>query len=168
MKRSPIQLLRLTLIKIAIEPVENGDLELTSTPFDFDKVPFQTSKSIGKFPAYWEGNKPPLEGLENSTYHVALGVRTPPDKSDIGPYKFEIVYAGVIAVLKHSPESKISERDMALQYGLTLLWGAVREQLSTLTHKMPHGAAMLPTMSFMDEKDAVTQESVRGNSLLEE
>jgi pyrroline-5-carboxylate reductase len=45
-----------------------------------------------------------------------------------------------------------SNDDIALQYGLTLLYGLIREQISNLTHRMMWGQAMLPTMSFLDEK----------------
>jgi hypothetical protein len=71
---------------------------------------------------------------------------------DVGPYKFEIVYSAVITVLPERAKGTISEDDLALQYGLTLLYGVIREQISTLTYKMSWGQVMLPTMTFLDEK----------------
>ena len=86
------------------------------------------------------------------TYYVQLGLRTPSDSSEVGPYRFEIVLSGVVAVLPGRKELKVSDDDMALQYGLTLLYGVIREQLSTLTYKMMWGQVMLPTMNFMSDK----------------
>ncbi len=153
MKRSPIQLVQSTLLKLEIEPIQSDRVEQRqyANPFEYDKVVLETARNLVKFAEYWEG-EPPYPGLEESTYLVQLGLRTPTDGSDVGPYKFEVVYSGVIAVLPSREMKNTNNDDIALQFGLTLLYGLIREQIINLTHKMMWGQATLPIMSFLDEK----------------
>lgn len=147
-----MQLLQSSLLKIFIEPCKfEGDSPSTG-PFDYDKVKFETARACGKFSEYWSGRLIPVDGLEKKTYFVQLGVRTPPEEENVGPYKFEIVCSGVVAVMPEREINSLSDDDLVLQYGLTLLYGIIREQLSTLTYKMTAGQALLPTMTFLEEK----------------
>lgn len=159
MKRSPIQLVQSNLLKIAIEPVQEDRFKnrRPSNPFEYEKVVLETAREFVKFPEYWEGS-PPIEGLEDKTYLVQLGLRTPIDGAYVGPYKFEAVYSGVISILPNRKQGSISDDDLALQFGLTLLYGLIREQIGNLTYKMMWGQALLPTMSFLDEKHEAPEE----------
>jgi len=154
MKKSKIQLLQTSLLKLSIEPVPDLKYEnrRPSNPFEYDKIVLETSKDCTKLSEYWSGIAPPIESIRETTYQVQLGLRTPTDMEDVGPYRFEIVYSAVIVVLPDRSVGKLTDDDMALQYGLTLLYGVIREQISTLTYKMSWGQVMLPTMTFMDEK----------------
>ncbi len=171
MKRSPIQLVQSTLLKLEIEPLQGDRFERGqySNPFEYDKITLETARNCEKFPEYWEG-EPPYPGLEESTYVVQLGLRTPTDGSDVGPYRFEVVYAGVIAVLPSREVKNTTNDDIALQFGLTLLYGLIREQISNLTHRMMWGQAMLPTMNFLDEKherpESIQDEVLSSQALL--
>lgn len=158
MKKSPLQLLQTTLLKLSIEPVVDGRFtdRRPSNPYEYDHVVLETSKNCSKFQRYWDSIPVPVEGIQEKTYYVQLGIRTPLGTDNVGPYKFEIVYGGVIAVLPDRRMNEISDDDLALQYGLTLLYGVVREQLGALTYRMSWGQAMLPTMTFMDEKSLAT------------
>lgn len=158
MKRSQIQLLQTSLLKLAIEPIPNSKFNgrRPSNPFEYEKIVLETSKSCKRYPQHWNDIQQPVEGLAEKTYFVQLGLRTPPDTEDVGPYKFEVVYAAVIAILPQRVNGELSDDDLALQYGLTLLYGVIREHVSTLTYKMNWGQAMLPTMTFMDEKTPST------------
>lgn len=40
--------------------------------------------------------------------------------------------------------------DLAVVNGTSLLWSAIREQVSTLTARMPAGMVTLPTVNFQD------------------
>jgi len=154
MKKSNIQLLQTSLLKLSIEPVPDLKYEnrRPSNPFEYDKVILETSKECTKLREYWSGIAPPVESIRETTYHVQLGLRTPADSDEVGPYSFEIVCSAVIVVLPDRKVGKLTDDDVALQYGLTLLYGIIREQISTLTYKMPWGQVMLPTMTFLDEK----------------
>lgn len=153
MKRSQIQLLQSSLLKLAIEPVQDERFQgrTPSNPFEYEKVVLETARGCSRFPEYWEETAPPLEGLEEKTYLVQLGLRTPNDTQDVGPYRFEVVYSGVIALMPNRKAGTTSDDDLAVQFGLTLLYGVIREQLSALTYKMTWGQVLLPTMNFLDE-----------------
>lgn len=157
MKKSPLQLLQTTLLKLSIEPVVNKKFQnrRPSNPYEYDEIVLETSKSCTKFPRYWADTPVPVEGLLERTYYVQLGLRTPLETDNVGPYRFEIVYGGVIAVAPDRAHKDLSDEDIALQYGLTLLYGVIREQLGALTYRMSWGQAMLPTMNFMDERTLV-------------
>ncbi len=154
MRKSKIQLLQTSLLKLSIEPVADLKYEnrRPSNPFEYEKITLETSKACSKLREYWSALPPPVESIRETTYHVQLGLRTPADIDDVGPYRFEIVYSAVITVLPDRAKGSLSDDDMALQYGLTLLYGVIREQISTLTYKMSWGQVMLPTMTFLDEK----------------
>lgn len=153
MKRSPIQLIQTTLLKLAVEPVQDDRFggRKPATPFEYDKVVLETARSCRRFPEYWNGRELPIEGIADKTYLVYLGLRTPTDGEETGPYKFEVVCSGVIAVMPTRTPGKVSDDDLALQFGLTLLYGVIREQLTNLTHRMTWGDIQLPTMNFLDE-----------------
>ena len=154
MRASPIQLLETTLIKVSIEPIEAVE---SAEPvaeghgkslFNLTTFEIQTSKGIIPYSKYWDDKQNPPNALVDKTYLIHLGVRTVPEVEAKGLYRFEVVVTGVVGVFsaeKDSPEK------MAYQYGLTLLFGVVREQLMALTLKMSNGSMMLPTMSFLDE-----------------
>jgi|GEM_PF-2623104 hypothetical protein len=154
MKKSDIQLLQTSLLKLSLEPVPDSKFEnrRPSNPFEYAKVVLETSKECTKLREYWTGIAPPVESIRETTYHVQLGLRTPAGSDDVGPYRFEIVCSAVIVVMPDRKVGKLTDDDVALQYGLTLLYGIIREQISTLTYKMPWGQVMLPTLTFLDEK----------------
>lgn len=153
MKRSKIQLLQTTLLKVSVEPVMDSKFKdrRASNPFEYENIELETSKSCKAFPRYWDDIPLPAEGLGDKTYYAQLGIRTPQDSDDVGPYRFEIVCGAVIVILPERKPLKISDPDLALQYGLTLLYEVIREQLATLTYRMSWGQALLPTMTFLDE-----------------
>jgi hypothetical protein len=150
MRSSPIQLMETTLQKLYVEPVEDDQFADRSTSaLSFSQTKFQTSKNCQRIDDYWNGGTPPHPGVENRTYLVSLGVRTSPDEEHVGPYRFEIVFSAVVVVV---PEMEIDRANaLAYQYGLTLLYGVIREQMSALSARMQWGHVMLQTMSFMDE-----------------
>ena len=57
----------------------------------------------------------------------------------------------MVAIVPTSAPAGMTIELMAYQYGLTLLYGVIRETFSSLTSKMEFGHCMLPTMSFLDE-----------------
>lgn len=154
MRRSPIQLLQASLLKVVVEPVQ--DERFTSrgqpSPFEYDHVVLESARACKKFSQFWEKIEPPAPGMVDRTYVVHLGLRTPPDGQVVGPYAFEIVASGVVAVMPDRPPGNVTDEDLAFQYGLALVYGVIREQLGALTRRMPWGDALLPTMSFLDDR----------------
>ena len=162
MKKSKIQLLQTTLHKLFLEPVDDSKYEnrTPSNPFEYEKIILETHKACSKYSEYWDALTTPIENIKESTYHVQLGLRTASTTEEVGPYRFEVLYSAVVTILPGRGEGTLSEEDLALQYGLTLLYGVIREQISTLTYKMIWGQVMLPTMTFLDEKTIPAQTPV--------
>ena len=55
-------------------------------------------------------------------------------------------------MLSRGAEKLGSAHDLVTVNGAALLWSAIREQLLTLTSRMPAGPVMLPTVHFHDLK----------------
>ncbi len=150
MKQSKIQLVDLTLVRLSFLNNPHYD----NSPND-DKVDggliLQSAKTIHKFPEYWDDQKVDsvAEAIKDHTYRVKLGVRTIPDDRNAYPYQFEVMYSGVILVLDHLDGDP---NVYAAKYGLTLLYGAIRDQVHALSSQMSRGRLLLPTMSFEDER----------------
>ena len=146
MKSSPIQLLESFPEKILLTISDSYDDK--STAGTFEKLDAQVFREIEDFPGFWE-TEPPVKGLEERTYNVTLGIRTPKGKS-AGPYVFEFVISGVVVCVGSVGDR--NPRDLAFEYGLTILYGNIREQFAGLTARMRPGIRFLPTLSFIGEK----------------
>lgn len=154
MRLSPIQLLESNLEVVSIKRDFDGhDLPERSLTSSLD---LQVYKDVHQIFDYWgpEENPEPPE-LKNRTYAVSLGIRTPPQKN-YEKFHFEFVVTGVIVCLRESFTSK-SVHDMVHEYGLTLLYGIIREQFAATTSRMRGGTKMLPTLSFMGETDKISK-----------
>jgi preprotein translocase subunit SecB len=63
-------------------------------------------------------------------------------------YEFEIQVIGVVELVAEVPADR--RQQLAVVNGLSILYGALREMVINLTGRSPHGALMLPTLSFTD------------------
>lgn len=145
MKSSPIQILESFPEKILLTTRDDAE---DSVPGSFEKLDLQVFRRIVECPEFWESS-PPVEGLESRTFKVTLGIRTPKDKP-AGPYLFEFVSSGIVACVQNISDK--SPKELAYEYGLTILYGNMREQIATMTARMNPGIRFLPTLSFIGEK----------------
>jgi hypothetical protein len=154
MKLSPIQLLESHPEKVWIErvSVDLGSAEDESTS---GQVDIQFYKKMVPFSDFWK-IEPAVPGLKDRTFHLTLGVRTP-ENLRAGTYVFEIVLTGVFACIPEKVGNRIPE-DVVFEYGLTMLYGMVREQLVAISSRMQPGLQLLPTLSFMGEWKAEKKE----------
>jgi len=72
---------------------------------------------------------------------------------EYSPYLIDIE-AGAKIVLAKCTEKLGDPEDLIAVNGPALLWSAVRDQIATLTARMPMGYAMLPSVNFLDMKKA--------------
>jgi len=152
MRLSPIQLLESSVERIFVEQVKGDEVQES---FDMTRtLDFQVFKEIQPFAGYWSEAPDPAD-LQDRTYRVTLGLRTPPEKH-FQEYRLELVVAGVLMAMPKSFKNR-SVQDMVLEYGLTLLYGVAREQLAATTARMRNGCCTLPTMSFLGEAKAVIE-----------
>ncbi len=147
MKPSPVQLLQSTIETISVEANALYDPEqAVSTGED---VQLQVKEACEPFSAYWDGQALPVEGIEQRTFMVRLSIRTESENVSSIPYRFDLVFSGVVACFPEKLNG-FTPAATARQYGFAMIYGAMREQFLTLTSRMPHGARLLPTVSFME------------------
>jgi hypothetical protein len=168
MKPSPVQLLQSTIDKIAVESNDEFDSSGKDASLREDIV-LQVKEGFQDFAEYWDkGNPAPLPGLESRTYLVSLGIRTDPEDRHQAPYSFELAVSGIVACMPEMVH-ELRPEEAARQYGLAMIYGAMREQLLTVTSRMMHGPRLLPTVSFMEPPKGASApekvESVGGHGL---
>ena len=154
MMPSPVQLMRLNFNRVQVEiDAAHMPAELPNpltTVFVFDGVSLSTEVGLGEIDMAHE--RGPL-------YLVSLRLRVDNQPSDaepnrkFSPYRIDIEAAGVV-LLPHGAEKLGPPTDLVTVNGAALLWSAIREQLLTLSSRMPAGPAMLPTVHFHDLKQA--------------
>ena len=154
MKPSPVLLLQSTIEKISVEANVDFDPNDRSAS---DDVELQVREICEPFPDFWQGQPEPAEGIDERTFVVRLAIRSDPEKAADIPYPFELIFSAVVA----SPPSlnQFTPVQAARMYGFSMVYGAMREQFLTMTSRMPHGARLLPTASFM-EPDTVPAPAV--------
>ena len=147
MKQSPVQLFQTTIEKLSIEALEEFSAAEQSAPGE--NIDLQVREVCEAFPPYWDAQEPPVPGIEKRTFLVRLAIRTDPENTKPIPYAFDLMFSGVVACV---PErlNGFEPMQAARQYGFAMVYGAMREQFLTVTSRMPYGARILPTVSFME------------------
>ena len=74
-------------------------------------------------------------------------------ESKFSPYLIDVEVAGVV-LLPKGAEKLVPADELVSVNGDALLWSAIREQMLTLTSRMPAGPVMLPTVHFHDLKQS--------------
>lgn len=156
---SPIQLLQLTFKRIAVEidqrhaPAEPPNP--MTTVFVFDGVSITTEVGLGDID---------MDHERGPMFLVSLRVLIDNQPSaeepsrKFSPYLIDVEAAGVV-LLPKGAEKLGPPADLVTVNGAALLWSAIREQLLTLTSRMPVGPVMLPTVNFHDLKQGAAGHS---------
>ncbi|WP_422096312.1 hypothetical protein [Variovorax sp.] len=151
MRPSPVQLLDTRILKIFVEPnITENDEASEAGEFAFADIEIETAKSIGLAEDFWSETPHEFGDVENRTIQLSLGIRSPEETA--APYKFEIICAGVFAILDSNYKANIPLDHLLWQAGLTMLFGRAREIISSTTSRMPNGELLLPTMTFMGDE----------------
>lgn len=165
MKTSPVQLLQLFFHKVDIKyDVEHAPAHvpnpLTSV-FTFDGVAISTEVTI--------------VGAETTHEHgqiflVAMHLNVANDHVDgespqvYSPYKIDIEAKALVLILKGAEKIDTPE-NLATVNGASLIWSAIRDQVLSLTSRMPAGPVMLPTVTFHDLRDDSVSAKTQAKSL---
>lgn len=169
MKAAPIQLHQLSFRRVAVEidvdRLDKGEFGQAENHFDFEGVVITTH--VGFSPMNLE------EGIVEKNFLLTLRVvidnKAPDDGSKwkASPYLVDIEAGAVIRVAKGA-EARRDIEDIVVVNGTSMLWSAIREQVSNLTARMPLGIATLPTVHFQDlrtqRSDAAAVPAKRGTA----
>ena len=97
-------------------------------------------------------NEAPIEDdSEALTFIVALGIAIDQAEDRPTPYKLDIAALGLVEVSEKV--EKQTRRDLALVNGASLVYGAIRELVTTLTARCIAGPLVLPTADFRDHSE---------------
>ena len=154
MKTSPIQLLQLMFksVHVEIDPA-HAPAEPTNpitTAFVFDGIGINTEVGLAEVDLTHERGAMYLVSLRVVVNNQPAAGES---ESKFSPYLIDVEVAGVVLLPKGAEKLGPAD-DLVTVNGAALLWSAIREQLLTLTSRMPAGPVMLPTVHFHDLKQS--------------
>lgn len=154
MKSSPVQLIQLMFkhVKVELDPAHQPPelLNPLTSVFNFEGVNFQSEIGIGEADMNHERGR--LYFVELRAV-VDNAPNTDATKQNFAPYMLDIAVEGLILIPKGA-ETLGDPEDLAVVNGASFLWGAVREQVLTITSRMRGGPVVMPSMNFHDLKKA--------------
>lgn len=126
-------------IKIAARPITpNAD---ESVPFNFNGVNIAEGVDLTEVDEDKEDPK---------LFVLKFRILIENKEGKIAPYDIDIDAAGVFSV---NPSLPLAERqEFVLINGCSVLYGAIRDQILTLTARSARGPLLLPTVNFLDYK----------------
>ena len=140
MRPSPIQLRHVIYTKVAVAPtVSERDSPGPAIGFNFDGVKIHAKVGVAGKPEQQEDPRDFLIDLE-ITIDNAEGKTV--------PYNVDIGVTGVFNVLPGLPKEK--RVNLVAVNGASILYGAIREIVLSLTSRFASGALTLPGMNFED------------------
>jgi preprotein translocase subunit SecB len=135
MRASAISLVNLTFLEISAKT----DVSFQGKANDYDF----TGTLVHCAPKHGKQSE---DGLQ---WWVALSFGTKSEESKRCPYTIDIKAVGSFRVEAEIPEDK--REKFIFESGASLVYGAIREMVSTITARSAHGTLMLPTASFFGE-----------------
>jgi preprotein translocase subunit SecB len=141
---SPLQLLEYTFDGITVLPVKGYVADPKVSP---SLVFFP-----GKLDLSAETGLSLLKEEKNySDFEVSLTLRAGPREPESAPYKIQMSVRGLVRMhLTLAKDQAEERRARALVNGVSLLFGAAREMIITVTSRSVYGSFLLPSLNFSD------------------
>lgn len=162
MQLSPLQLLEYTFDGVSVMPVEGYVADPAFSPglvFFPGKLAMSADTGLALL----------AEEASYSDFGVRLTLRVSPKEDAQAPYIIQVSVRGVVRMHLTQAAGQAEERRVrALVNGASLLYGAVREMVSTITSRSAHGPLLLPSLNFADlamHKPEVTPDPALESSL---
>ncbi|MDP3653197.1 MAG: protein-export chaperone SecB [Rhodoferax sp.] len=144
MQLSPLQMLEYTFDGVSVMPVEGYAADPAFAP-GLVFFPGKLAMSADTGLALLDENE------KYSDFGVKLTLRVGPKEDAQAPYNIQVSVRGVVRMHLTQVIGQAEERRVrALVNGVSLLYGAVREMVSTITSRSAHGPFLLPSLSFQD------------------
>lgn len=148
MKHSPLQLLRYLVPEIACSAnpgfAPQKECENAIDQFSVNAVVTQ-QKAQGNFPGH--------------SWLVDMTISQKLKEGQNFPYKFDLSIVGFFACNNGFPSS-VDEEHFVRVNGSSMLYGAARELIRSLTARGPWGELILPSISFYDNATKPTEEVI--------
>lgn len=144
MQLSPLQLLEYVFDGVSVQPVEGYKIDPEVSPnlvFFPGKLSISAEVGIDLL----------AEEPKYSDYGVSLALKVGPKSDELAPYEVHVTVKGLLRMHLVQADGQGEERRVrALVNGVSLLYGAVRDQVMTITSRSVHGPFLLPSVSFAD------------------
>lgn len=144
MQLSPLQLLEYVFDGVSVQPVEGYKIDPEVSPnlvFFPGKLSISAEVGIDLL----------AEEPKYSDYGVSLALKVGPKSDELAPYEVHVTVKGLVRMHLVQADGQAEERRVrALVNGVSLLYGAVRDQVMTITSRSVHGPFLLPSVSFAD------------------
>lgn len=144
MQLSPLQLLEYVFDGVSVQPVEGYKIDPEVSPnlvFFPGKLSISAEVGIDLL----------AEESKYSDYGVSLALKVGPKSDELAPYEVHVMVKGLVRMHLTQADGHADERRVrALVNGVSLLYGAVRDQVMTITSRSVHGPFLLPSVSFAD------------------
>ncbi len=144
MQLSPLQLLEYTFDGVSVMPVEGYVADPAFAPglvFFPGKLAMSADTGLALLD----------EQEKYSDFGVKLTLRVGPKEGAQAPYNIQVSVRGTVRMHLAKVEGQAEERRLrALVNGASLLYGAVREMVNTITSRSAHGMFLLPSLNFQD------------------
>lgn len=153
MRASVIQLKQIVFQRIFVDAAEptDGIPPIDAAGFDFEGVRFNVALDAGPAPGEVEDDP--------KTFVVALAVGIEETQERPTPYRIDVAALGLVEVSEAVDKSK--RQDLALVNGGSLVYGAIRELVTTLTGRCIAGSLTLPTADFRDHSALLSPPAVQ-------
>lgn len=144
MQLSPLQLLEYVFDGVSVQPVKGYQPDPDVSPsLVFFPGKLSLSAEVGIDLLAEEPNY--------SDYGVSLALKVGPKADEQAPYEVHVTVKGLVRMHLTQAVGQAEERRVrALVNGVSLLYGAVRDQVMTITSRSVHGPFLLPSVSFSD------------------
>ncbi|MBA4215227.1 MAG: hypothetical protein C0449_19310 [Polaromonas sp.] len=139
-----MQLLEYVFDGVSVQPVEGYKIDPEVSPnlvFFPGKLSISAEVGIDLL----------AEEPKYSDYGVSLALKVGPKADEQAPYEVHVTAKGLVRMHLVQAEGQAEERRVrAMVNGVSLLYGAVRDQVMTITSRSVHGPFLLPSVSFAD------------------
>lgn len=154
MKASPVQLMQLMFkhVRVDFDPEHQAPQVINplTEVFTFEGVSLYSEVGIGEADMNHERGRVYVVELRAVVDNAPNPEVT---NQRFAPYKIDVAAEGLILIPKGAEQVGDPE-DLAAVNGASMLWGAIREQVTTITSRMRAGPVVMPSMNFHDLKKA--------------
>lgn len=150
MKASPVQLMQLMFkhVRVEMDPEHQAPQMINplTDVFTFEGVNLSSEVGIGEADMNHERGRVYFVELRVAVDNVPNPASA---RQRFAPYKIDVAVEGLVLIPKGA-EELADPQDLAAVNGASMLWGAVREQVTTITSRMRAGPVVMPSMNFHD------------------
>ena len=150
MKVSPLQPKGIVFEEVSIL----ATLDETNTPISTDNFDFQDVRLVCDVGHADVDVDVDIDSPSDDSMLVSIRLRIPNEDGKKAPYKINIAVTGIFEWLNKSTD-RTERRDLTVVNGATILYGAIREMVLTVTSRSMSGAMLLPSVNFIDNKPSL-------------